>query len=70
VALGVHYLTYKSRTVDERWADERTADLRSKSYDAGHIDTIAREADGPPASKRKQSDELPGVSRRVPHRCR
>jgi len=45
VALGVHYLVYKSRTVDERWADERTADLRSKSYDAGHIDTIVRGTD-------------------------
>lgn len=43
VALGVHYLVYKTRTVDERWAEERTADLRSKSYDAGHIDAIARE---------------------------
>jgi hypothetical protein len=43
VALGAHYLIYKSRTVDESWADERTADLRSKSYDAGHIDVIARD---------------------------
>jgi hypothetical protein len=40
--------------VDERWADERTADLRSKSYDAGHIDTIARElGTDSSASKRK-----------------
>lgn len=51
VALGVHYLVYKSRTVDEKWADERTADLRSKSYDAGHIDAIARE---------HRQDRLPG----------
>ncbi len=56
VALGVHYLIYKSRTVDERWADERTADLRSKSYDAGHIDTIAREVGtDPSASTRSDS---------------
>jgi hypothetical protein len=48
----VHYLIYKSRTVDERWADERTADLRSKSYDAGHIDTIVRGTDAS-ASERK-----------------
>jgi hypothetical protein len=54
VALGVHYLVYKSRTVDEKWADERTADLRSKSYDAGHIDTIVRDrAPEDPAGKRK-----------------
>ncbi len=51
VALGVHYMIHKSRTVDEAWVDERTADLHSKSYDASHIDDIAgraREA-GPPA---------------------
>ena len=54
VALGVHYLIYKSRTVDERWAEARTADLRSKSYDASHIDAIAREhGTDAPAGKRK-----------------
>jgi hypothetical protein len=54
VALGAHYLVYKSRTVDEKWADERTADLRSKSYDAGHIDTITREyGRDDPANERK-----------------
>jgi hypothetical protein len=55
VALGVHYLIYKSRTVDERWAEARTADLRSKSYDASHIDAIARDhgTDDPAAGKRK-----------------
>lgn len=54
----MHYLVYKSRTVDEKWADERTADLRSKSYDAGHIDAIAREhrQDRLP-SERKSADE-------------
>ena len=40
VVLGVHYLFYKSRRVDEAWVEERTQDLRSQSYDAGHIDTI------------------------------
>ena len=29
--------------MDERWAEERAADLRSKSYDASHIDSIARD---------------------------
>ena len=41
VALAVHFLVYKARTVNERWAQERAADLRSKSYDASHIDSIA-----------------------------
>lgn len=50
----MHYLVYKSRTVDDKWADERTADLRSKSYDAGHIDAIVRDrAPEDPAGKRK-----------------
>jgi hypothetical protein len=39
--LAVHLLAYKAGTVDEDWVAERTADLRSKSYDAGHIDQIA-----------------------------
>ena len=43
VVFGAHYLVYKARTTDERWADERAADLRSKSYDAGHIDTITKD---------------------------
>jgi hypothetical protein len=41
VVLAVHYLVYKTGTVDEAWVEERTADLHSKSYDAGHIDQIA-----------------------------
>ena len=44
VALGVHYMVYKTRSVDEAWVAERTADLHSKSYDAGHIDDIAERA--------------------------
>ena len=43
VVLGVHYLVYKTRSVDESWVEERTADLHSKSYDASHIDDIARD---------------------------
>ncbi|MGQ0511171.1 MAG: 2TM domain-containing protein [Betaproteobacteria bacterium] len=38
---GVHYLIHKARSTDERWVEERVADLHSKSYDAGHIDSIA-----------------------------
>ena len=40
-AFTVHYLVVKARTTDERWAEERAADLRSKSYDASHMDSIA-----------------------------
>jgi hypothetical protein len=38
--LGAHYLMYKSRRVNERWVEERTDDVRSKSYDRAHIDSI------------------------------
>jgi hypothetical protein len=36
----------KARSVDESWVSERTADLRSKSYDASHIDDIAKRSRG------------------------
>jgi hypothetical protein len=46
VVLGVHYLVHKARRVDEAWVKERADDLHSKSYDAGHIDTIRKDAAG------------------------
>ena len=54
VALAAHYFVHKARTVDERWVEERAADLRSKSYDASHIDSIAERYDakaGNPAGR-------------------
>jgi MFS family permease len=38
--LLLHYLIYKTRTVDDRWVEERTEELHLKSYDRDHIDTI------------------------------
>ena len=40
LAFAAHYLIYKSRRVDERWVEERTEEVRSKSYDQAHIDSI------------------------------
>jgi hypothetical protein len=40
LALMLHFLVHRARTVDEAWVEERTQDLRSKSYDASHIDEI------------------------------
>ena len=55
VLFAVHYLVYKTGTVDEDWVAERTADLHSKSYDAGHINQIAAGhgeiTDNPPVTK-------------------
>jgi hypothetical protein len=36
----LHYLMYKARRVDPRWVEERTEDVRSKSYDRAHMDSI------------------------------
>lgn len=44
VLLAMHYLVWRSSTVDERWVEERTAELRLKSYDRGHIESIADRA--------------------------
>jgi hypothetical protein len=38
--LLAHYLVYRARRVDERWVEERTEEVRSKSYDRAHIDSI------------------------------
>jgi hypothetical protein len=45
MALGAHYSVRKARSVDESWAEERAADVHSKSYDAGHMDDIAKRYD-------------------------
>jgi hypothetical protein len=43
VLLLVHYLIYKASTVDQRWVEERTDELRIKSYDRSHIESIRSE---------------------------
>ncbi len=48
VMLAIHYLVYKTRSVDEAWVEERTANLHSKSYDAHHIDRIAEDHENNP----------------------
>jgi len=40
LGLMLHFLVYRASTVDDAWVEERTQDLRSKSYDASHIDEI------------------------------
>jgi hypothetical protein len=42
VVLAVHYLIHKARRVSDRWVEERTEELRSKSYDRAHIDSIEK----------------------------
>ena len=44
--LLLHYLVYKTSTIDDAWVDARVEDLRSKSYDLSHIDDIKRASTG------------------------
>ena len=37
---GLHYLAYKTATVDESWAAERVEELNLKSYDRSHIEDL------------------------------
>lgn len=69
----VHYLTYKSLTVDDAWVDERAAELYDKSYDQAHIDTIAGRYDLETADKRledKGEDNAPPPAVRTKDRQR
>jgi hypothetical protein len=51
VVFLVHFMRYKSVTVDDRWVEARAAELRIKSYDRDHIENIA--AHGPGAAARE-----------------
>lgn len=40
LVLMLHLFFHRAANVDDAWVEERTLDLRSKSYDLGHIDDI------------------------------
>lgn len=40
LVLMVHFLVHRASSVSDAWVEERMQDLRSKSYDASHIDDI------------------------------
>ena len=46
--LAVHFLLYKTVTVDDRWAEERVEELNLKSYDRSHIEELKSRFGGPP----------------------
>jgi len=56
VALTIHYLIFRSARVDDAWVEERVLDLRSKSYDLGHIQDISEH---PAPSAGKQAGGAP-----------
>jgi hypothetical protein len=55
----LHFLVYRTTSVDDAWVEERTLDLRSKSYDMGHIDDI-REHPAPSLQGDKGAAPPPG----------
>lgn len=40
--LMLHFLVHRATSVDDAWVDERADDVRSRSYDLGHIDDIRK----------------------------
>lgn len=52
----LHYLIYKTTLVDEAWVDERAGDLYDRSYDQGHIDSIAGRHDMETAMQRTERE--------------
>lgn len=55
----LHFLIYKASMVDEAWVNERAADLYDRSYDQGHIDSIAEHhaLETPFERKRREAKE-------------
>jgi hypothetical protein len=61
VAFAVHYFYRKARSVDDGWAEARAAELRSKSYDASHIDSIAERYDAKTPEQEEKPKAPPGT---------
>ena len=63
VALGLHFLLFKTVAVDERWAAGRAEELHLKSYDRGHIQSIAERGGlTTPADRAGERDRRPASS--------
>ena len=58
--LAVHFLLYKTVTVDDRWAEERVEELNLKSYDRSHIEELkARLGSGDAGADRRPRPDRP-----------
>lgn len=60
----LHYLVYKTTIIDDAWVDERAGDLYDRSYDQGHIDSIAGRHDMETAMERMERELRERVARR------
>ena len=52
----LHYLVYKTTMIDEDWVEQRAGDVYGRSYDQGHIDSIAEHHGMENASQRGQRE--------------
>jgi hypothetical protein len=60
----LHYLIYKTTLIDDEWVDERAGDLYDRSYDQGHIDSIANHHGMETAMQRMERELQERVARR------
>lgn len=60
----LHYLVYKTTLIDDDWVNERANDLYDRSYDQGHIDSIAERSDLETTSKRTEKALREGQTQR------
>ena len=60
----LHYLIFKTTIIDDAWVDERAGDLYDRSYDQGHIDSIAGHHDMETAMQRTERELQERVAKR------
>ena len=60
----LHYLIYKTTLIDDAWVDERAGDLYDRSYDQGHIDSIAGHHNMETAMQRTERELRERVAKR------
>ncbi|MBU2532090.1 MAG: hypothetical protein KKB37_05090 [Alphaproteobacteria bacterium] len=60
----LHYLIYKTSMIDDAWVEERAGDLYDRSYDQGHIESIAGRHDLETPLQRTERELLERKARR------
>lgn len=66
----LHYLVYKTTLIDDLWVDERAGDLYDRSYDQGHIDSIAGRHDMETAMQRTERELRERMAKREADKAR
>lgn len=66
----LHYLIFKASLIDEEWVNERASELYDRSYDQGHIDSIAERHDMETTVQRTERELRERAARREAARAR